>query len=833
MTLPTAKDVIATYLYGQITKPSNLLDDGLIRDNDDTSSISINRSEFMQQGAGRFMNGAHFALVENFFTASSSLLPPGTYTKTDLASIFSLSYVGAVIDQRDWQDSTDDYAERVFVWGTTEFQISDSAQFIVDSTGFRHIENFGIVPKSPTTGNVNENFDFEGSANFIENSILEPTIDPSGIGRQVIFTFTGNVTEVSYDGSDYANDSANKISWYDNDTIKLASDGIDLVNSFWDQGITKFLDPNNKPIIYGSDSANTIDAGSNFFWASLDNIFGMSNITSYKLNGVVLIGGKGDDHLYGTLKNDKIYGNDHNDHLYGKNGEDQLHGGAGDDYLDGGKGKDFLNGGGGADIYVIDASDPEIDEISDIDIGDTADSAIDTILLKNANPANVYFAQDGDDMRIFLYENGVARDVARVKGQYGGGGSGGHIGTVRVSPNDYTPPTDKTDLTPSKPPVDAPVNWCDAPADIFGTQITARMDPLLIDLDGDGFALSISANNDVYFDMDGDSFAEATSWSVDAGDGFLVRDLNSNGRIDGIGEMFGDQTTDGFTALRAYDLNEDGVIDSNDAIWSTLKIWKDENFDGQTLASELHTLSSLNITGINVGLSSINTTDITGTNWRGIITDTSTVTTTTGTLAIGNANFTVDQRNSDYVGSYTIDPATYALPDKRGYNNLMSLRDALNVDTSDEAAASSDLDTLREKFEYLAVQDIGTFFANYEDNAALLDRAMFQWAGVVNEASNSRGDYMEEARILGFMEKFFGHGFIAEDTNSANPGAVQAQEMDDLWTGRSPQTVGSGIFQNMKAGIFSQMAAGALPEDAANDNDKFGSVTNPLVKLAG
>ncbi len=360
-------------------------------------------------------------------------------------------------------------------------------------------------------------------------------------------------------------------------------------------------------------------------------------------------------------------------------------------------------------------------------------------------------------------------------------------------------------------------HWIEGPDNVFGTQIPFRMDPLVIDLDGDGFALTISANNDVYFDMDDDSYAEATSWIADSSDGFLVRDLNSNGRIDGIGEMFGDQTTDGFTALRAYDLNEDGIINSSDAIWSTLKIWKDENFDGQTLTSELHTLSSLGITGINVGLSSIDTTDITGTNWLGVITDSSTVITTTGTLAIGNANFTVDQSNTDYVGSYTIDPATFELPTKRGYNNLMSLRDALNVDTSDETAASSDLDTLREKFEYLAVQDIGTFFANYEDNAALFERAMFQWAGVVNVASNSRGDYMEEARILGFMEKFFGHGFIAEDTNSANPGAVQAQEMDDLWTGRSSQTVGSGIFQNMKAGIFSQMAAGALFEGAYYD----------------
>lgn len=361
------------------------------------------------------------------------------------------------------------------------------------------------------------------------------------------------------------------------------------------------------------------------------------------------------------------------------------------------------------------------------------------------------------------------------------------------------------------------LTWMLNAANTFQTQIQTRMDPLMIDLDGDGFHLTTSVNNDIYFDMDGDSFAEATSWNADSNDGFLVRDVNANGRIDGVQEMFGNATIDGFSDLRAYDLNEDGVIDSSDAIWSTLKIWRDDNLDGQTLSSELHTLSSLNITGINVGVSFINDADITGANWLGIITDTSSVTTSTGSLIIGNANFTVDQRNSEYIGEHTYDLTTFLLPDKRGYSDMMSLRDALNVDTSDDLGVADNVDTLREKFEHLAVQDISTFFTNYADNVALFERAMFQWAGVVNVASNLRGVYMEEARILGFMEAFFGHGFIAEDTNSPNPGAVQAQEMEDLWTGRVERTVGNGVFQNMKAGIFAQMAAGALFEDAYYD----------------
>lgn len=43
-------------------------------------------------------------------------------------------------------------------------------------------------------------------------------------------------------------------------------------------------------------------------------------------------------------------------------------------------------------------------------------------------------------------------------------------------------------------------------------------------------------------------------------DGLLARDLNSNGRIDNITELFGNATTPGFTALKTRDSNNDNRI---------------------------------------------------------------------------------------------------------------------------------------------------------------------------------------------------------------------------------------------------------------------------------
>jgi hypothetical protein len=74
------------------------------------------------------------------------------------------------------------------------------------------------------------------------------------------------------------------------------------------------------------------------------------------------------------------------------------------------------------------------------------------------------------------------------------------------------------------------------------SSISLVRDPLIIDLSGDGLALSSQSDSGVFFDMDGDGVAESTGWVTSDADGgddvFLALDKNSNGNIDSVDELF-------------------------------------------------------------------------------------------------------------------------------------------------------------------------------------------------------------------------------------------------------------------------------------------------------
>src|SRR3546814_17528236 len=103
---------------------------------------------------------------------------------------------------------------------------------------------------------------------------------------------------------------------------------------------------------------------------------------------------------------------------------------------------------------------------------------------------------------------------------------------------------------------------------------------------------------------------ESTAW-IGADDGFLVRDLNQDGAITTGLEMFGSNTRlqdgttaeHGFAALRELDSNQDGVIDSQDAAFSELKILRDANDNGRTDIGELLSLSEAGIASLQTQVS--------------------------------------------------------------------------------------------------------------------------------------------------------------------------------------------------------------------------------------
>jgi hypothetical protein len=134
--------------------------------------------------------------------------------------------------------------------------------------------------------------------------------------------------------------------------------------------------------------------------------------------------------------------------------------------------------------------------------------------------------------------------------------------------------------------------------------------PIIIDTDGKGFHLT-SADDGVRFDITGDGKIDQIAWTARGStNAFLA--LPHDGKITSGQELFGNFTPqplsnhpNGFLALAVYDLpgnggNGDGVIDDQDAVFSSLRLWIDKNHDGVAQPDELYTLPELGVFSISL-----------------------------------------------------------------------------------------------------------------------------------------------------------------------------------------------------------------------------------------
>lgn len=125
--------------------------------------------------------------------------------------------------------------------------------------------------------------------------------------------------------------------------------------------------------------------------------------------------------------------------------------------------------------------------------------------------------------------------------------------------------------------------------------------PIVLDLDGDGIEY-ITMSTPIVTDDHGDGRFEYRA-SVSSDDGMLFYDHDANGigvHEETVLTNFVEDATTDLEALRAFDSNHDGRIDSSDSYYASLKVGRDFNQNGVFEANEVFSLAQAGIARIDL-----------------------------------------------------------------------------------------------------------------------------------------------------------------------------------------------------------------------------------------
>ncbi|NLK67429.1 MAG: hypothetical protein GX282_08155, partial [Campylobacteraceae bacterium] len=266
-------------------------------------------------------------------------------------------------------------------------------------------------------------------------------------------------------------------------------------------------------------------------------------------------------------------------------------------------------------------------------------------------------------------------------------------------------------------------------------------DPLVLDLNKDSkISITSYENSDAYFNHKDDGVKIKTSW-IGKEDGILVLDKNNNGTIDNGNELFGNFTeisdsenksklaTHGFEALKAHDLNSDNVIDENDAVFSSLKIWQDMDEDAITDEGELKTLSELGIKSLNLNYEDSNIK----VNSKDSITQISSYSTTSGeTHEMVDVSFGVN----------SVD--TRVMVDKKYIKNHITGANVGGIGRVSDLAIASNMNiTLDALLYFYSKSD------TKEKQMSLLDDMLFEWAKTDTNFNNYNIEILKAQDVSG------------------------------------------------------------------------------------
>jgi len=471
----------------------------------------------------------------------------------------------------------------------------------------------------------------------------------------------------------------------------------------------------------------------------------------------------------------------------------------------------IIDTGTGDTTILVDATNPGPSGITLL--SDSSVSSHDKLVLKGIDPSDLLlWTYNNSDLEITDRQGHV---IAKLIGQLNSNrfdsleirkpdGSTVYLDLPQSNSDipPWTPLIPREDVSP--PPSDALL----VPAEL-NDMAPAAGSPLILDLDGDGVETTALRNgtalSNVHFDLDGDGFAERSGW-VGKDDALLVRDLDGNGSIDGLSEVFGasDPSSNGFITLKALDSNGDNKITAADAGFASLRLWIDADQDGRTDAGELVTLASRGVTGIN-----LNATALTGvTNAENSVSHRATFTKSDGsTGTIEDVWFRMDQMDTVALNPPALDVRTLFLPTLRGFGTLMDLHSAMSGNTA-----------LMDKVTALVT---GFSFAKFGNPTALnaeIEDILFTWAGVEGVSPTARGNTGFDSRKLEFLEAFFGKEY-RDVLNNNSPDLTRlgsASVLNNSWT---------LLFTELKAALLAQAGLSSLYEQPPVYNPALGAFT--------
>jgi hypothetical protein len=157
--------------------------------------VEIDKNWFMTQGGGRFMHIARFNIVRKFLAKKDNLTTRIRNTSdifTDYGVPPNKEARQFGLKQYEYGINDSDFSNRCEVFGSSDFAINPTAQFIINPNGTREIRSIWVEP-------ADDDYDYESSSweAMISNAVTKDEIDPWGIGRQVLIKFTGSVNNIN------------------------------------------------------------------------------------------------------------------------------------------------------------------------------------------------------------------------------------------------------------------------------------------------------------------------------------------------------------------------------------------------------------------------------------------------------------------------------------------------------------------------------------------------------------------------------------------------------------------------------------------------------------